>query len=389
MININTEIKFILLASRLNPTEDDIKHCRALVKEVSYWDYIVDAAIRNGIGPILHKNLPLFNADEIIPEKVKTAFQQTYLKNLSRNIIIYQHFREVISVFAAQGISVIALKGIYLADNIYQDIGLRQLSDIDLLIQPKDIEKAANVLIKTRYSSIAIQEKWNFNDNKDYGFVKGGVFVELHQHIHQPYEGFSVDIREYWERAKNTTIDGMEVLALSLEDMIQHLCIHLFVHFRKGRFSLTNFCDIAELLKLPTRSLNWKFLQKINNKYICTTEVGKILLLAKKYLGTEIPENVTASNISCSESLFESRFVNILQGNETLWKSEDYKMHYFRKARGLARKSKYLLQELFPMKKFMIRRYKIQYTSMFFLYYPYRIFSLISKGILFLIKKLI
>jgi hypothetical protein len=387
MTGFNTADKLIMAAARLNPTENELLAYHELAALVTDWDYFVGIAIHSGTASLLHRNLSLIKDLNIIPKKVKLALQQIYFKTLSRNINIYEHFREIVPALSAQNIHVIALKGIFLAENLYKDIGLRHLSDIDLLVRSEEIEKAGNILISCGYSPVDASDKRDFSKKKDYGFTKGEVFVELHQNIHPPYESFSVNISEYWDRAQKTIIDGQDILVLSLEDMLQHLCIHLFIHISNGKFSFINFCDIAGLLKTQAMQPDWSLLEKNNKKYNCSDEVGAILALAAKYLDVAIPEHFTVNNIFIHDGSFDERFINIFQGVEVKWGTDDYKMHNLRKTRGLRTKTCYLLQELFPLKSFMLRRYHPRFAALYFLYYPYRFFSLGIKAFMFLIKK--
>ena len=384
---LKIEDKLILAATRLYPSDKDIKLIQELIKDITDWDYLVDSAIRNNVSSLLHKNFLLLPKPEIIPAHVTSALQQTYYKTLSQNIIIYRHFHNVISHFSAHGIAAIALKGIYLAAHIYKDIGLRQMSDLDLLIKKENIEKAANILIDNGYASFNLPLKRDFNQNKEYSFQKNGVLLELHQHIHPPYESFKVDINDYWQRAQKTVIENVETFVLSPEDLLQHLCLHFFIHLRAGKFSLMHLCDISELLNASRDTFNRPAFNERNKKYNCTDEVNIVLRLARQYMHLDAPDALTLQAEPNEQAFYEQRFINILQGNETSWTTADHKLNYLRKAKGIHSKAHYLLHELFPLKSFMLHYYKPKFPQLFFLFYPYRVFTLVLKMIMLFKKK--
>jgi len=387
MSKLSTTENLILTIQKLNFNDHDKSVADDLLYKIHDWDYVVESVIRNGTGPLFHRNLSQLSNNNIVPVKVKSTFEQIYFKTLSRNILLYQHFRNIILAFSSQEIQVIALKGIYLAEKIYGDIGLRPLSDIDLLIQEKDIAKATDIMHQCGFSKNAFEKRLP-NHEKDQGFYKGDILFELHKHIHPSYENFSVDIIDYWNRAQKIAIDGLDVFMLSPEDLLQHLCIHLFLHIRKGKFSFINFCDIDTLLKVWKNQPNWVLLMEINRKYNCTHEVGAILLLLNKYMSANIPEQLTSGNIYFRDKAFENRFINALKGNRHS-QSEDSEVRitYFKNVKGLGNKLKYVLSELFPLKRFMIRRYIPRYHSFYIMYYPVRWVTSFLKMIFYLKKR--
>jgi hypothetical protein len=84
---------------------------------------------------------------------------------------------------AARGLQVIGLKGIYLLDNVYENIGLRFVSDVDLLVREGDLDAVIACLKDLGYDN----KTW-FDpqaDNQDLMHVpplknEAGLMIELH-----------------------------------------------------------------------------------------------------------------------------------------------------------------------------------------------------------------
>ncbi len=55
---------------------------------------------------------------------------------------MYQELERILQAFDEAGIPVIVLKGAALAATVYEDIGLRPMGDLDLLIHPEDFSQA-------------------------------------------------------------------------------------------------------------------------------------------------------------------------------------------------------------------------------------------------------
>lgn len=350
------------------------------------WDLFTESVIRNGVSPFFYKNIIQLNS-ELFPSKVKTKFEATYFKTLSRNILLYEQFNKIITEFSTKNISVIVLKGIFLANHIYQDIGQRQLSDIDLLLKYEDIETAGNILMQLGFENLNRKLKKDFHQSKHFNFQKDGIIIELHQHIYHHTESFKVDINKYWSNAQPTIINGINTLTLNEIDLIQQLCIHLYIHLRIGKFSLISFCDIIIYIKTKQSEFDWnQFLKKCEQEN-CLKEVSIILLISQKYCGEFIPKSTLANIYGYSNIFFEERFIAIFHGNNMQINVDEEKINAFNESKGIINKFKYLMNDVFQIKEFMIYRYKPKYPKLYFLYYPIRLFTRISKYVMFVKRK--
>jgi len=378
-LNLSFEDKLTLTGSKLHLTENDIRRMEDLILSVTNWNSFTDMAIQNGVGPSIHKNFSFVKNSNLIPEVSLSKLKQTYYRSLSRNMILYEYFRNTVEVFSKEGISVIALKGIFLAETIYHDIGLRQMSDIDLLVKKEDIEKCRKLLLDMGYKYTELH-KSDFIKELDLSkhlpaLVLNGVSIELHTKIHLNNPGFSVNIDDYWERSQQVTLSGMSVQSLSIEDLIQHLCLHLNDHFNDGKLQLYSFVDILEVIKKYYSIINWDLLLESCNSYNCSSIVFKYLLLIEKYFDVKIPDYILQKARANIDVRTEKLFV--------------YYLHHFRKdaplgivnrnietfsnIRGVKNKTIYLFNDFFPSRTFMYERYGIRKKHLLFWYYIIRL----------------
>jgi hypothetical protein len=70
------------------------------------------------------------------------------LATLARNLSIAEHTHEILDAAAADELPMLPLKGAILAHTIYEDPGLRPMSDVDLLVRPRQLERAIALLIR-------------------------------------------------------------------------------------------------------------------------------------------------------------------------------------------------------------------------------------------------
>jgi len=106
-----------------------------------------------------------------------------------------------------------------------------------------------------------------------------------------PNQSFKVDIDGVWKRAQPVRIAGVEVLVLSPEDLLLHLCLHTsFQHlFRNG---LSGFYDIWETLRHYQAQINWEQLMLRSRQWKASKTVYLSLYLAKTLFDAAVPNEV-------------------------------------------------------------------------------------------------
>ena len=154
------------------------------------------------------------------------------------------------SLMNKEGIQAVALKGIYLAEQLYPKIGLRQFSDIDLLFRIEDAEKALAVFTRLGYTMVkpAFGEAVTtvFESAHLPPLTRKGVSVELHTRLHGPTQSYRLPDREMADRAIELTIHGQAFRVFELHDLLIHLCLHHDKHFNGSHmqlYALGRYCS--------------------------------------------------------------------------------------------------------------------------------------------------
>src|ERR1035437_8784663 len=230
-MQLTPEEKLILLCVKVQPTQLELEQLNILIPQIEDWDYFITTIIARGIGPLFFKKLPLLSNRSQIPASIQTKLQQVYYKTFTRSTVLYEHFRKIGEVFAKHGISVIALKGIYLSEWLYQDIGLRQFSDIDLLVKVENAEKCLSLLAELGYQPEVDKRseyvKTNYEVVHYTPMILNGVSVEIHIKLHRITEKYHLPVDELWKNAIAVTVNNIPVYALGIYDLLIHLCVHL------------------------------------------------------------------------------------------------------------------------------------------------------------------
>ncbi|MEN8218321.1 MAG: nucleotidyltransferase family protein [Pseudomonadota bacterium] len=111
------------------------------------WESIVQFAVIYSVAPLLYHRIKSVN----IPASFQHKLLKAYLISASRNTRLYSELSKIIK--ALQDTPVIVLKGAHLAQNVYGNIALRPMNDIDILVRKTDLLKAEKNMLEIGYSS--------------------------------------------------------------------------------------------------------------------------------------------------------------------------------------------------------------------------------------------
>lgn len=380
-MELKAEDKLILSCIKIKPTPEELEQINSLIPQVQDWNYLIKTIIDRGIGPLLFKKLPLLSNSTQLPESVKTKLQQAWYKTFSRSTILYEHFRRIATAFTFHNIPVIALKGVYLSEGLYQDIGLRQFSDIDLLVKENDASICLAILAGMGYKQSTgpklaeIVVKHLQSDMVHYPpMILEEVSIEIHIKLHQDKEKYNVKVDEVWKNAIPATVNGVKVYALNNDDLLIHLCLHLDKHFKVGHVQFTCFNDITNLLEKYSETMNWKAFTETCRLYKCENIVFKYIVMIHNYMNASVPTDIIQKyNILLIEK-DEQFFFNYLKGHFAVPSILALSAHFgnLKQVDNFQDQVRYLWGVLFPSRAFMIQAYKIKRRSRVLFYYPYR-----------------
>jgi len=387
---MSPEDKLILSCVKIKPSPAELDQLNQLIPLVEDWDYLAKTIIDRGIAPLLYIKLSLLANSHLIPKPITAKLQQSYYITLSRSTILYEHFKLLAGQFLANGIELIALKGIYLSEWLYQDIGLRQMSDIDLLVKPEDGEKALEVLAGMGYQSNGEDES---DSDVKYGevvhytpLVLNGVAIEVHIKLHQDNEKYRVLVAKLWENATPVTVNNIKVLTLNAYDLLIHTCIHLDKHFQQGHVQFTCFSDVTNLLEQNSDTFDWVELENTCKLYNCDKEVFKYILLVNKYMQATVPAAIISKYTNTLTIKEEELFLKYLSGFIGFTTGMHRHFGNFQHITSFQDKVRYFFRIIFPTKKFMLTKFQLKNPGLVYFYYPYRYFIGL-KGIYTLLKK--
>lgn len=246
------------------------------------------------LSPLFYWKLKSRAAEVEIPVEIFQKMRDAYLSNWARNARFFHALKNVLAAFQDAGISVITLKGAHIAALIYRDVGARAMVDVDLLVHEADLPKVDRVMLGLGYEPrephrLVSPEGHEFH----YRLKNPPVPIEVHWKLISSSYAFRIDAETLWKYSHAHEIEGVRAFALSPEDLLLHVSVHMSIHmFLNG---LRDLSDVAQILRVHAGRLDWVRVLSQAGEWGVEKCVHMTLLLAARLLNAAIPERVFAS----------------------------------------------------------------------------------------------
>lgn len=144
--NLNPEEKLLLALCRLESSEEQKMEILNLTEEKIDWERFLKLVNEHGIIALAAYNLRELGLSGRVPEAVMHILDNARMKTLVRNTWLTKQWKEVNEILSRSGIKHVLLKGMALEHTVYRSLGLRQMTDTDILVRKDDALRAWNLL---------------------------------------------------------------------------------------------------------------------------------------------------------------------------------------------------------------------------------------------------
>ena len=302
MDGIGLENRLILLFARLELTEAHISQIRELLNSDALdWSQFAHNVRWHRLGGLTYHHMQSTGLLKEIPAKVRTQLKSEYVKNTVKNVYLRSELRKVLRTLKDHGIPVIALKGAALLEQVYGNVSIRSMSDLDLLV-PEELADRAQALVQSLGYTPTGSEDAQRRTREEHRHLPslidrdGIAAVEIHSHIVTRSSPLRFSLSGFWDRATRTTLVDEEVLTLAPEDMLVHLAIHFFLDRRfRSYAALGQICDMAEVIRAYEHEIDWNCLLRrvVEDKVRGPVYCG--LSLACEMLDAPVPDEVLSA----------------------------------------------------------------------------------------------
>jgi hypothetical protein len=257
------------------------------------WDYLISLAEFHNVAPLIAGKLLNSNVAKSIPSSFKERLERTYHSQLYSSLAISEELRKILAAFNARSIPVIVLKGTLLAEQLYENPGLRTVTDMDILVRPVDVPASDALLRDMGYMQREAPAKWAGHFHGAPYSRRGQLpfFVELHHDlVNHALADISLD--DIWRRARPFPQPGVAPLVLSPEDTL----IYLSYQFSRYDNQLLKYlCDVSRLMYKYNSMLDWDYIVKSAKGWQIETYVYYTLKKSAELSGTPPPIPVLPS----------------------------------------------------------------------------------------------
>ncbi|HOW96218.1 MAG TPA: nucleotidyltransferase family protein [Kiritimatiellia bacterium] len=270
------EARFLAQIARTRPADADIAAARETAAGGLDPLRLLPLVDQNRLAPLLYRNLKAAGLDAVLPPGTMSALQQRLLQEMLRGARLEQETRNLLERFQARGLRVILLRGLAVGEAVYGDGSLRPYSDLDLLLLKEDLPAAKEQLREAGYGAPAKALEDGYYERQHlhllYVHRKTGVMAEIHWALDHRFTPWLVDYAELFRDARPGTIAGAPALALSPEDMLLSLGLHLVKHGPCAELLLDrpaaaerilaagwwiHVLDVAEAVERGRETLDW------------------------------------------------------------------------------------------------------------------------------------
>lgn len=261
------------------------------------WPGILEVARLHGVSPLLHRALQSQGRLAGVPPAIQACLREDRRANALANLRNYGEFKRIAAALSTQGVPVMALKGLHLAELVYRDISLRPMGDMDILVPRGQVGDAMDVLRRMEYGFDAdtrgnavrlLDTKCNVGLHHRHL----DVWLEVHWSLGEPPNRYVAAIANIWSRAAPGSLGDAAVALMPAEFVLLHVCAHLSCNHGFA-FSLRALCDIAEILR--SNPIDWDIV--VEHGRLCGWQrgVAASLRLANDHLAAGVPPNVLAA----------------------------------------------------------------------------------------------
>jgi len=378
MAEIRNEEILLLGLSRLHFNEELTAKISALTEKIDDWGYFTRLASEHGIAALAYYNLQQLDLAGRIPKEKAEMLHAAHLLSITRNAFHLTGAEEIISLLNSAGIKSVLLKGLALETTVYGNKGLRQMTDVDLLISRNDYLRARNILMENGFDSAGLKSGLHkpimaWTGKHLPSLLRNGLSADIHLEL---FPGRKNSLTSMMiDSAREIKLERVKAFVPDPQLMFLYLVRHLYNHELNEESQLRLYADLVALLEVHSEEiLNYELL-----KYAGEAGMSKILAWKLEPLrdlwGLDFPPwlNDFIGRWFKPESV--NRFIFFLKspkGNPVTHPGRAYRK-IISEIPGIHRKALFILGDIFPSIGFMKERYNVKSTLKALMYYPVRL----------------
>jgi hypothetical protein len=387
-LEIKNEEILLLGLCRLTFSNVQVDKIRELVNRVSNWEYFASLANEHGVIALMYSNLEKLDLLTGLPEKIVSSLNNSLMLSLSRNAFYTTVITEVLGILNDNDIKTVLLKGLALEISVYGNTGIRQMTDVDILLDKSNYKKALRILIANGYTSLPVKSVFHlpiiaYSGKHLPSLLKNGASIDIHLELFGGKRNILTKL--LYENSSEVRINDEHAYIPRPQLFFLYLVKHLYLHELNNESQLRLYTDLVVLLE--------KYREEIITYDLLTfaAKAGMSQILAwrleplRDLWGISFPDWIdnfidkwyNPDSINKFIFFLKTPKRNSVSGSPVVYRKIIHEIP------GLHRKVLFLLGDLFPTLTFMKKRYKCSSKMKAVLYYPHRlgkIFWMFGRG---------
>lgn len=220
------------------------------------------------------------------PEKTTPSCLLRYKQQWIHNQILLSEVERLGKIAERHQLKAVILKGIDLLLNLYDDNGMRFMSDIDLLVEEKDLPLWEKILSEESFHPLSVSDFGGTIHKKDWRKMSGEVEVNLEIHTRLFYH---LDEKNDQWNTGPSRLPGL--LQLKREDLFVHLAGHLAFQHTFSRLNWT--LDLFYFYQKWGDRLNWQHVYRIAQEKKLVRSVQMALWILQTHFSVSLSAEVS------------------------------------------------------------------------------------------------
>jgi hypothetical protein len=243
MVSRKDIIKFIRCISRMHLNTIEKDYVLQFIKKEVPWNNLMVLADLNGVAGFVYYHLRNMELLHNILESALAEIEVPYTRIQKKNLNILSETKAIDQALGHAGIQAIALQGLSLITSVYNDHGIRQLGDMDLMVKPGNKGKFRLLLVDAGYRIPCF--------SFPHLLSKDSIEIDIHTHIlnldriRSRRYIFPEDLTPMWERAVPFFEQHDGLLLPDVFDNFIALAAHALKH---GYSRLIWLVDLQEII---------------------------------------------------------------------------------------------------------------------------------------------
>lgn len=263
---------------------------------------LVALSRQEGLGPLLYWRLSKAGKFSSLPTDIRDDLRAMYARTWMQNRQMFTELEGIAAAFEQADIPVVLLKGACFALTLYEDIGLRPMGDLDILVPKEKFPRALQVAQAQGYENLLPDAAPGLREllNHEVLLQKQGISFALEVHhslVADKTYTYAVPVDWFW--AQTEPLTGADIglsfgtlRMLSPEAQLLYAASHAMLQHGGQKSPLRWFFDIDQLIRLYQPRLDWDLLLTQARSFEWGSALAAALRETGDYFDTPLPNDV-------------------------------------------------------------------------------------------------